>query len=71
MNDQKTTDLSPEAQAEWRRKQNECEVRRQYRRAGRLDDWEKDRTASAPLDASTLPYPDEPLAAPSKKKAKA
>ena len=54
----KVADLSPEAQAEWRRRQNAQVVRRQYREAGKLDEWEKKREASKPLDPDALPFSD-------------
>lgn len=52
----KVADLSPEQQAEWRRRQNAAVVRRQYRAAGKLDEWEALREDSPALDPDELPF---------------
>ena len=47
---EKIADMTPEQKAEWDKLQAQAEIRRQYRRAGKLDEWEKDRHDSKPLD---------------------
>lgn len=52
----KVADLSPEQQTEWRRRQNAQVVRRQYRAARKLDEWEALREGSPALDPDELPF---------------
>lgn len=54
----RVADLPPQAQVEWRRRQNAAVVRRQYRKAGRLDEWEVLREESPALDPDELPFKD-------------
>ena len=54
----RVADLSPEAQADWRNRQNQQVIKRQYRAAGKLDEWETLRLDSPALDPDALPFKD-------------
>lgn len=46
---EKVADMTPEQRAQWDELQRQAEIRRQYRRAGKLAEWEKKREKSPPL----------------------
>ena len=46
---EKVADMTKDQKAAWDKLQKQAEVRRQYRRAGKLDEWEKKRHDSPAL----------------------
>lgn len=56
---EKIADMTPEQKAEWDKLQEQARIRREYRAAGKLDEWEKKRHESPPLKKPKDPAPAE------------
>jgi hypothetical protein len=50
---ERVADMTPDQKAEWENLKIQKEIKRQYRAAGLLDEWEKKRELSKPLDKDT------------------
>lgn len=47
---ERVADMTPEQRAEWDKLQEQARIRRQYRAAGKLDEWEVLRHESPELE---------------------